>query len=64
VDTLDKLGLLSLAKMTGTTEPTPRGVLERVTPHRGINRNARCLCGSGKKFKACCRLKLTLSRGP
>ena len=33
----------------------PRKLLGNVMPRKRIGRNSRCPCGSGKKFKRCCR---------
>jgi len=35
----------------------PAGVYEPVKANKNIKRNARCHCGSGKKYKICCRNK-------
>lgn len=37
-----------------------RRMLE-VTGHTRVGRNEKCPCGSGKKFKKCCLVKVTLS---
>ena len=29
-----------------------------VTQHRRVGRNESCPCGSGKKFKACCKARI------
>jgi uncharacterized protein YecA (UPF0149 family) len=34
---------------------TPRGAARPVLPRGGVGRNDPCPCGSGRKYKACCR---------
>jgi hypothetical protein len=34
------------------------GIAEAVRERGGVGRNERCLCGSGKKFKVCCKRRL------
>lgn len=38
--------------MARYTAPKPRP--QPVTPNRGVGRNDKCPCGSGKKYKRCC----------
>jgi hypothetical protein len=46
-----------LASFCKTTEPAPEPAPAPHHPAPEAPRNSRCACGSGKKYKFCCRLK-------
>lgn len=50
------LAILGQARIPTQRDTTPvGGVLEPVLPARQLRRNQACPCGSGKKWKKCCR---------
>jgi hypothetical protein len=53
IGAIDYSGLRSAPPMSGDGDP----VGEPVTTRVHIDRNGLCPCGSGKKYKKCCRNK-------
>lgn len=49
------LALHAHARIPTQRDTSPIGKVEPVLPARQLHRNEACPCGSGKKWKRCCR---------